>query len=229
MSKKIVLVEDEPAIRENYASALLRQGYIVDSLPDRHAAEEYFQQQLPDLVLLDISLGDEPEAGFEICRYLRTLSTTIPIIFLSARDSDLDTISGLRLGADDYLTKNITLDQLSARVAALFRRIEALNQVSQTQQNIDRGQLTIDPNAMRIYWQQQTIDLTLTEFWIVHALARNPGFVKNRDQLMEEAKIFVDDGTITSHVKRIRKKFKAVDIYFDAIETVYGMGYRWNI
>jgi len=151
----------------------------------------------------------------------------VPIIFLTARDSDLDIISGLRLGADDYLTKDISLPNLCARVAALFRRMNALTASPAVDDVLQRGPLSIDMNRFTVDWNQQRVDLTLTELWMVHTLAKHPGHVKNRDQLMEEARIVVDDATITSHVKRIRNKFIKVDAHFNGIETVYGMGYRW--
>ena len=163
-----------------------------------------------------------------MCRQLRGMSDTLPIIFLTARDDDIDAISGLRLGADDYLTKDISLHNLSARIAALFRRIEALQTVQQKNDVLKRGPLEIDLDQMRATYSNEALDLTLTEFWILHALARYPGHVKNRDQLMSEASIVVDDSTITSHIKRMRKKFERIDKDFNAIETVYGMGYRWN-
>lgn len=229
MPKRIVLVEDDPALRKNYSAALIRQGYELESFADKASAEESFNQQLPDIAILDISLGDEPEAGFELCRILRAKSEQVPIIFFTARDSELDTISGLRLGADDYLTKNITLEQLTARVAALLRRVDALTKTTHQSKVIEQGDLVIDTDCMNINWQSQSVDLTLTEFWIVHSLAKIAGHVKSREQLMQDAKIFVDDGTVTSHIKRIRKKFKKIDEQFDSVETIYGMGYRWNI
>ena len=228
VSKHIALVEDEPAIRDNYADALRKQGYDVTAYANRHDAMKRFRGRLPDLVLIDIGLEDEAEGGFDMCRELRGLSSTLAIIFLTARDSDFDTISGLRLGADDYLTKNITMPQLLARIAALFRRMEALRAPVNQNARLVQGDLVIDTNRLSVEWKEEKIDLTLTEFWIVHSLARIPGYVKNREQLMSEANIFVDEGTITSHVKRIRKKFKAIDPVFDCIETMYGTGYRWN-
>ena len=156
------------------------------------------------------------------------MAATLPIIFLTARDSDFDTISGLRLGADDYLTKDITLPQLLARIAALFRRVDALRAPVDKNAVIKHGSLMIDRNRLLVEWQGRRVDLTLTEFWIVCALTHIPGYVKNRDQLMSEANIFVDDGTITSHIKRVRKKFRAIDPDFDNVETMYGMGYRWK-
>ena len=228
MSKRIAIVEDEPALRENYGDVLRRQGYEVSAYPNRRQAMEAFRSRLPDLVLLDIGLEDEVDGGFELCRELRAQSATLPIIFLTARDSDLDTISGLRLGADDYLTKNISLPHLSARIAALFRRLQVLSEPPAQDNVMERGPLLMDLDLFRVTWNGEAVDLTLTEFWLVHALARRPGHVKNRDQLMEEANIVVDDSTITSHIKRIRRKFAALDSEFEGVETVYGMGYRWK-
>ncbi len=227
MGRRISIVEDEAALAQNYAAALSRQGYEVELHASRPAAESAFLTRLPDLALLDIGLGDDVEGGFELCRMLRAQSPTLPIIFLTARDSDLDTISGLRLGADDYLTKDISLPNLCARIAAFFRRLDALRQPPATEEIIERGPLVLDMNRYAASWQGSKIDLSLTEFWIVHSLALHPGHVKNREQLMKQAHIVVDDGTITSHIKRIRKKFAAVDPRFAAIDTVYGMGYRW--
>jgi two-component system, OmpR family, response regulator len=229
MSKRIAIVEDEPAIRENYAVALRRQGYEVHCYGDRHSALSAMAGRLPDLVIVDIGLGSEQEGGFDLCRELRARSAALPIIFLTARNSDLDAISGLRLGADDYLTKDITLQQLLARVAALFRRIEALKGAADRREQVTTGELRLDRACMTAHWRDQPVELTLTEFWIVHSLARTPGHVKSRDQLMQDADLFVDDSTITSHVKRIRRKFVASDPRFDRIEAVYGLGYRWKI
>lgn len=228
MGRTIALVEDEAAIRENYADALRRQGYEIAAYSNRREALQRFKVRLPDLVLIDIGLDEEAEGGFDLCRELRGISETLPIIFLTARDSDFDTISGLRLGADDYLTKDITMPQLLARIAALFRRIEALRNPVEKDATVQHGKLIIDKNRILVEWAGQKIDLTLTEFWIVYSIAHMPGYVKSREQLMSEANMFVDEGTITSHIKRIRKKFMAVDPAFNCIETIYGMGYRWN-
>ncbi|HEY2684626.1 MAG TPA: proteobacterial dedicated sortase system response regulator [Steroidobacteraceae bacterium] len=227
MKKNIAIVEDEPALRDNYAAALSRQGYAVKTYSNRKNALQAFQVRLPDLAIIDISLEDEAEGGFDLCRELRASSQELPIIFLTARDSELDAVSGLRLGADDFLTKDVSLPHLAARVAALFRRIDALKRPDNAAEVIRRGALSIDSEKMQTTWNGAAVTLSLTEFWIVHALSRNPGHVKNRQQLMDAANVVLDDNTITSHIKRVRRKFIEVDPKFDAIQTVYGMGYRW--
>jgi two-component system OmpR family response regulator len=227
VAKRIAIVEDEVAIRENYVAAFRREGYAVDAYEAREPALEAFAARLPDLVVIDVNLKDDVEGGFELCRDLRSRAADLPIIFLTARDSEFDAVSGLRLGADDYLTKDISLPHLMARIAALFRRLDALSKPQAAASRIRRGDLEIDTDRMMIAWQGQPVGLTLTEFWLVHAMARYPGHVKNRQQLMDAAQAVLDDNTITSHIKRIRRKFVAVDAEFDAIETVYGMGYRW--
>ncbi len=227
MSKRIAIVEDEAALRENYAAAFRREGYSVETFAARGPALEAFTSRLPDLVVIDINLENDVEGGFELCRRLRQLSNDLPIIFLTARDSEFDAVSGLRLGADDYLTKDISLPHLMARVAALFRRLDAMQQPDAGQSRLRRGELELDVDRMTVSWRERPVGLTLTEFWMVHALARYPGHVKNRQQLMDAAQAVLDDNTITSHIKRIRRKFVAVDPEFDGIETVYGMGYRW--
>jgi two-component system OmpR family response regulator len=227
VAKCIAIVEDEAAIRDNYAAAFRREGYAVDTYEARGPALEAFDSRFPDLVVIDINLKDDVEGGFELCRILRARAADLPIIFLTARDSEFDAVSGLRLGADDYLTKDISLPHLMARVAALFRRVDALQNPQGDDNRIRRGDLEIDADRMSIHWQGTPVALTLTEFWLVHAMARYPGHVKNRQQLMDAAQAVLDDNTITSHIKRIRRKFIAIDADFDGIETVYGMGYRW--
>src|ERR1700682_3070615 len=227
MKRMVALGEDEPAIRDNYAAAFTREGYVVRTYANRSQAMTAFASRLPDLAVIDISLEDEPEGCFEWCRQLRALSPELPIIFLTARDSELDAVSGLRLGADDFLTKDLSLPHLAARVAALFRRIDALRRPGNAAEIVRRGALSIDGERMQTTWNGAPVTLSLTEFWIVHALARNPGHVKNRQQLMDAANVVLDDNNITSHIKRMRRKFQQIDPAFDAIQTVYGMGYRW--
>jgi two-component system, OmpR family, response regulator len=228
MARRIAIVEDDAAIRANYTDAFRKHGYEVAAYGNRKEAWAALSSRAPDLALLDIGLGDEPDGGFTLCRELRAMSPTLPILFLTARDSDFDAVSGLRMGADDYLTKDVSLPHLLARVSALFRRADLLALPTQTEDVRERGKLTLDMKRFSVSWDGKPIDLTLTEFWMVHALANHPGHVKNRDQLMADAHIVVDDSTITSHIKRIRRKFAAADTEFNCIDTVYGMGYRWN-
>ncbi len=226
--RQIAIIEDEAVIRENYADYLQRQGYRVDGHASRQQALTAFEKNLPDLVILDIGLGDEIDGGFALCRELRARSATLPIIFLTARDSDFDSVAGLRLGADDYLTKEISLPHLAARIAALFRRVDALSQTETEPQQLVCDALRLDTQRLTAHWNDLPVALTVTEFWMLHALARRPGHVRSRGQLMEEAQIYVDEASISSHIKRIRRKFIEQDPDFDHIESVYGAGYRWK-
>ena len=228
MPRNIAIVEDEAAIRLNYMDALRRQNYQVAGYSDRNTALAAFTRKLPDLVIIDVGLGEDNEGGFELCRELRSMSRALPIMFLTARDSDLDTISGLRLGADDYLTKDISLPHLMARIIALFRRVSSSTGEQSKSSWIERGKLRLSVERMEVLWDAHPVPLTVTELWIVHSLAKHPGHVRSRQQLMDDASIYVDDQTITSHVKRIRRKFKNLDDSFDKLDTVYGAGYRWN-
>ncbi len=228
MQKHIAIVEDDAIIRANYSDALKRQGYDVAGFANRREAMQAFKTKLPDLAVIDIGLGDEIDGGFTLCRELRGMSAALPIIFLSARDSDFDIVAGLRLGADDYVTKDVSMPHLSARIAALFRRLDAQKIPSRAEDVLHRGDMVLDINRLLVNWKNQPVALTVTEFWMIHALVKFVGHVKSRDQLMREAELTVDDNTITSHLKRIRKKFETVDAAFDQIETVYGMGYRWR-
>lgn len=228
MPRSIAIVEDEPLIRANYVEALTRFGYEVRGYASRTEAEAAFALRLPELVIIDVGLGDEPEGGFDLCRELRARSATLPILFLTARDSDFDVISGLRLGADDYLSKDTSLPQLTARIHALFRRLDSLAAPQAREQVFRLRGLTLELERMRVTWDGRDVGLTVTEFWMVHAMVRYPGHVKTREQLMREAQVVVDDATITSHIKRIRRKFQALDAAFDEIDTVHGAGYRWR-
>lgn len=228
MARHIAIVEDEATIRHNYEDALRRYGYHVSGYADGASALAALKRRLPDLVIIDVGLGEEIEGGFDLCRELRGLSRSLPIIFLTARDSDLDVISGLRLGADDYLTKDISLQHLVARVVALFRRVEALSGGAREEQLLVRGPLKFSVDRMEVSWRDTPVPLTVTEFWILHSLIRHPGHVRTRQQLMDDANVLVDDQTITSHIKRIRRKFVSADPQFDRLDTVYGAGYRWK-
>jgi two-component system OmpR family response regulator len=228
-AKLVAVVEDDVAIRDNYLAGLRRQGYRVAGYGGRKEALAAFASRLPDLVIIDVNLGTEVEGGFELCRELRARSATLPLIFLTARESELDVVSGLRLGADDYLTKRTSIEHLLARVAALFRRVEALTAGDLGGERLEHGSLTLDRDRMTAHWKGTLVPLTVTEFWVVHALAAHPGHVRSREQLMAAANVVLDDGTVTSQIKRIRAKFAGADTNFDAIETAYGMGYRWRV
>lgn len=229
MVRSIYIVEDEPAIAENYRDFLMQHGFAVSVYGDRIQALDGFSQRLPDLAIIDVGLGEEIEGGFDLCRSLRTQAPQLPIIFLTARDSDFDIVSGLRVGADDYLTKNISQQHMLARIVALFRRIDALtNSLDQSNEQLRRGELIVDMDTLHATWQGHPLELTITELWMLHSLAKHPGHVKNRQQLMDAANVVLDDNTITSHIKRIRKKFIAIDPQFKSIQTAYGMGYRWD-
>ncbi|TBW55461.1 proteobacterial dedicated sortase system response regulator [Marinobacter halodurans] len=229
MKRHIVLVEDEPAIRENYRDALQRRGYEVTVYASRPAALEGLKGPLPDLAIIDVGLGEEIEGGFDLCQALRQRSALLPIIFLTARDSDADSVAGLRLGADDYVTKDMSLDHLFARIAALLRRADAWAQSSQqADEMLRRGRLELNVDRMTAEWNGQPVELTVTEFWMLHSLVQHPGHVRSRTQLMEAANTVLDDNTVTSHIKRIRRKFQQTDPDFDAVQTAYGFGYRWN-
>ncbi|OUS25912.1 proteobacterial dedicated sortase system response regulator [Thalassotalea sp. 42_200_T64] len=227
MSKRIAIVEDDEAIRENYADALRKQGFVVQTYKNKQTALTAFALNLPHLAILDIGLEDEFDGGFDICRYLREKSETLPIIFLTARDSDADIISGLRLGANDYVSKSMSFANLSARIHAILNYLKFLEKPKQDDE-LTRGALTINKDRLSIHWQQQIVNTTITEFWMIHSLALNPGHVKSKEQLMNDANIVVDDNTVTAHIKRIRKKFIGQDASFSCIDTVYGMGYRWH-
>ena len=229
MKKHLVLIEDEAGIRDNYRAAFERRGYRVSAYADRDSAWAALRQGLPDLAIIDVGLGEEPEGGFTLCHDLRQLSPTLPIIFLTARDSDIDSVHGLRLGADDYVTKDMSLDHLLARITALLRRADAWAEALQKPEDVlRRGRLEVNVDRMTVSWDQQPLDLTVTEFWMLHSLVQHPGHVRSRDQLMEAASTVLDDNTVTSHIKRIRRKFVQIDPAFDGIQTAYGMGYRWN-
>lgn len=229
MTYRIALVEDDDRLRENYSQALKREGYSVTSYSSREEAEAAFAKELPDLAILDVMLQNDMEGGFELCRELRKMSPTIPIIFLTARDSDLDKVSGLRLGAWDYLTKNTTtLDFLPVRISALFKMLEALKGNSQKKDtSFASGKLLILEERKQIFWNDTQLNLTLTEFWLLVALVRHPGHVKSHDQLMDAANVVVTNNAIAAHIRRIREKFKEIDPQFDSIRAEYGMGYRW--
>ena len=230
MAERVAIVEDEQNIRDNVAFALEREGYRVSGFADGISAWEAFQQELPELVILDIVMPRMD--GLELCRRLRSLSETLPIIFLTSRDEEFDRVLGLELGADDYLCKPFSMRELLARVKVLFRRVALGREpAGVAEELLHVGELELDLRRYTARWRTTTVPLTVTEFMILHALARRPGHVKTRDQLMTEGyphDTFVSDRTIDSHIKRIRKKFLAIDSGFSGVETVYGLGYRYT-
>lgn len=230
MSHTIAIVEDDPHQRENYADALKAQGYGVVVYPNKPTALAGFNQSLPDLAILDIMLEDEMDGGFDICRELRHMSPQLPIIFLTARDSDIDRVSGLRLDAWDYITKPVNLQFLGVRVASFFRIADTLSHAADEAPILLRlGDLELNEASLSVSWKEQALNLTLTEFWVVEALAHNAGKVKSYEALMQVTKqSYVEKNTINGYIRRIRKKFKLLDADFEHIETVFGTGYRWH-
>jgi two-component system OmpR family response regulator len=182
------------------------------------------------VALLDVALGAERDGGFQLCLELRRLSETLPIIFLTSHDDEMSRISGLRLGADDYLSKDSSIDLLVVRIQTLLRRCEALRRAGvspQPDRVAGRGNLSIDAERSRVSWKGRLVDMPLTQFWIVEALARQPGRALTHAELMRAAKVVVAPNTIAAHIKTLRQRFCAVDPGFDAIRTERGMGYRW--
>jgi len=228
----VAVVDDEENIRETVAFALRREGYPVELFA--HGAEGWsaFQKKLPGLVILDILMPEMD--GLELCRKIRGLSETVPIIFLTSRDEELDRVLGLEIGADDYLCKPFSMRELLARVKVLFRRA-ALDQNAQRpaagEAPLRNGELELDLQRYTVRWKALPVTLTVTEFMMLHALVRHPGHVKTRKQLHQDGyphDAYVSDRTIDSHIKRVRRKFEEVDPSFDRVETVYGLGYRWK-
>ena len=234
MTARIALVDDEENLRESVGFALRREGYRVDAFPDGLAAWKSFEQgvlSLPDLVILDILMPQMD--GLELCRRLRGLSETIPIIFLTSRDEELDRVLGLEIGADDYLCKPFSMRELLARVKVLFRRAAIDHGATRPAADapLQHGQLELDLQRYTVRWKGLPINLTVTEFMMLHALVRHPGHVKTRKQLHQDGyphDAYVSDRTIDSHIKRVRRKFEEVDPAFDKVDTVYGLGYRWK-
>ena len=233
MSKKIAIVEDDEDQRENYADALKQHGYEVSTYSNRPTAIEGIKNDMPDLAMLDIMLENEMDGGFDLCRDLRILAPKLPIIFLTARDSDIDRVSGLRLDAWDYLTKPINMQFLTVRITSLFRIVESIDTertvTIESEDVIHLGHLLIDPNSMIITWKDEPLSLTLTEFWLIEAMARRPNQVKSYDNMMQITKQnYVERNTINGYIRRIRKKFTDIDPNFNAIDTVFGVGYKWK-
>jgi two-component system response regulator ChvI len=227
----IVLVDDERNILTSLGMALEAEGYYVRTYNDGVAALEALSEKPADLAILDIKMPRMD--GMELLRRLRP-TTDMPVIFLTSRDEEIDELFGLKMGADDYIAKPFSQRLVLERVKAVLRRFqprEAANPASEATRALERGKLRIDPERHTCHWDGRSVILTVTEFLILQALATRPGVVKTRDALMDAAyddQVYVDDRTIDSHVKRLRKKFKQVDDNFDEIQTLYGVGYRFK-
>jgi len=228
MARHIAIVEDDTAVRENYSEALQREGFSISAYKNRLEAEKAFSEKLPELAILDIQLEEEKDGGFTLCKFLRSRSDTIPIIFLTALNSDIDRVSGMRLGATDYMLKDTTtLDYLPVRVKALLDWLAIIKQPSSQESDVVCGPLTLNEDNNEVSWNDAPVNLTLTEFWILKSLVKRPGNLKSHTQLKQAAQTEVEDNTIVANVRRIRGKFKEIDPEFDCIKTEYGMGYRW--
>jgi two-component system, OmpR family, response regulator ChvI len=231
MAQTIALVDDDRNILTSVAMTLETEGFIVRTYTDGAEALRGMASQPVDLAILDIKMPRMD--GLELLERLRKQSD-LPVIFLTSKDDEVDELMGLRMGADDYIKKPFSQRLLIERIRALLRRQtlgKADPSAAPNPETIQRGELLLDPARHLCSWKQGTVDLTVTEFLLLKALAQRPGHVKSRDQLMDAAygeNIYVDDRTIDSHIKRLRKKFKQVDAEFNEIETLYGVGYRYR-
>ena len=228
----IALVDDDRNILTSVSMVLEAEGFEVRTYTDGASALTALSQTEPDLAILDIKMPRMD--GMEVLRRLR-LKSDMPVIFLTSKDEEIDEVIGLRMGADDYVRKPFSQRLLVERIRAVLRRREAADDTTRERQEsekvIKRGKLEMDPLRHSTLWLGDPVTLTVTEFLILHALAQRPGFVKSRDQLMDAAyddQVYVDDRTIDSHIKRIRKKFREVADDFNSIETLYGVGYRYR-
>ena len=230
----IALVDDDRNILTSVSIALEAEGYRVETYTDGVSALEGLLGRPPNLAIFDIKMPRMD--GMELLRKLRQKSD-LPVIFLTSKDDEIDELFGLKMGADDFITKPFSQRLLIERVKAILRRMAARETAvaggagAAASTTIQRGNLTLDQERHTCTWKDQGVTLTVTEFLILHALAQRPGVVKSRDALMDAAyddQVYVDDRTIDSHIKRLRKKFKSVDSDFDMIETLYGVGYRFR-
>ncbi|MGZ9108370.1 MAG: response regulator transcription factor [Micavibrio sp.] len=229
----IALVDDDQNILASVSMALEAEGFTVATYTDGEEGLKGITANPPDLAVLDIKMPRMD--GMEVLSRLREKSA-LPVIFLTSKDDEIDEVLGLRMGADDYITKPFSQRLLIERIRSLLRREAIRKEVAaggaeDEKARIDRGNLILDDSRHLCAWKQRPVDLTVTEYLLVKALAQRPGHVKNRDQLIDMAygeNIYVDDRTIDSHVKRIRKKFRVIDPEFSQIETLYGVGYRYK-
>jgi len=226
----IALVDDDKNILASVTLLLEQEGYHVRAYADPAAALTALAATPPDLAILDIKMPRMD--GLELLRRLRQ-TADMPVIFLTSKDEEIDELMGLNAGADDYIRKPFSQRLLLERVKAVLRRGEShkVQPGEVKKESLVRGKLALDPQRHECTWEGKPVRLTVTEFLILQCLAQRPGFVKSRDNLMDAAyddQVYVDDRTIDSHIKRLRKKFKLVDDDFDAIETLYGVGYRYR-
>ena len=228
----IALVDDDRNILTSVSIMLEGEGFSVQTYNDGQSTYDAFGRSLPDLAVLDIKMPRMD--GMDLLQRMRQ-KTNIPVIFLTSKDDEIDEILGLRMGADDYVKKPFSQRLLLERIKTLLRRKEAQegNIIADSEETkvLVRGNLTMDPLRHAVTWKGNDVTLTVTEFLLLQALVQRPGFVKSRDQLMDVAyddQIYVDDRTIDSHIKRLRKKMRMADDSFSAIETLYGIGYRYN-
>ncbi|MGF1456593.1 MAG: response regulator transcription factor [Alphaproteobacteria bacterium] len=227
----VALVDDDRNILTSISIALEAEGYNVKTFTDGASALAALAATPPDLAVLDIKMPRMD--GMEVLRRLRQ-KTDVPVIFLTSKDTEVDEELGLQMGADDFIRKPFSQRLLLARIRAVLRRAAVIGPApgkEEAAQVMVRGKLTMDPNRHASTWEGRPVTLTVTEFLILQALAQRPGYVKSRDNLMDAAyddQVYVDDRTIDSHIKRLRKKFRQVDPEFDAIETLYGVGYRFK-
>jgi len=227
--KIVAVVEDDFDQRENYADVLATQGFEIQAYGSKTEAQAGFQKALPDIAILDIMLGEDMDGGFELCMELRNMSSNLPVIFLTARDSDADRISSQRMTAWDYITKPVSLEFLVARVHALLRISEQLQHPTEPESSVKVGDLAIDEKSMSVLWRDNVVNLTLTEFWLVESLARRPGHVKTYEALNDVTRQgLVERNTINGYIRRIRNKFRLIDSTFNRIQTVHGTGYKWS-
>ena len=229
---RIALVDDDRNILTSVKMTLEGEGFEIDTYSDGQSALEAFYRKQPDIVVLDIKMPRMD--GMDLLQKMRPKISS-PVIFLTSKDDEIDEVLGLRMGADDYIKKSFSQRLLVARIRALLRRqaqfSDSLLVGEKGRHLLERGALTMDPMRHAVTWKDSEISLTVTEFVLLQALAQRPGFVKSRDQLMDVAyddQIYVDDRTIDSHIKRLRKKMRAVDSQFSCIETLYGIGYRYS-
>ena len=229
---RIALVDDDRNILTSVSITLEAEGFEVETYNDGQSALDGFNRRMPELAVLDIKMPRMD--GMDLLQRLRQKSN-IPVIFLTSKDDEIDELMGLRMGADDYVKKPFSQRLLVERIRSILRRQEAIatdaTGVPEESQILVRGELTMDPLRHAVKWKGRDVSLTVTEFLLLQALAQRPGFVKNRDQLMDVAyndQVYVDDRTIDSHIKRLRKKMREVDDEFNAIKTLYGIGYRYN-